>query len=322
MSKTEQTKSCETAILLPTTTSSALWEKSTLSNGIEELLMVSDEPSISPKILLVDDDDSIRLALCSVFKGNGFEVVTASNVNDALKLISSQTFDVLLSDLNMPAAGDGLTVVSAMRHSNPKAVTLIFSAFPEMKEAAAAILMQADEVMVKPLPADLLVDKIKLHLKVGAPPVRSVESLAGILELETDTTIKDWLLRVEHAPHIIPVVLTPEARSAHLPQMFRDLVFRLRYPLPLGSRALRSQAAAQHGLLRRKQGYSAAMIVEESRMLQVSIFQTLQDNLSKADFSKLLLGVMAIADEVDSQLAQAMTSYISESEIDDLPTQA
>jgi hypothetical protein len=54
------------------------------------------------------------------------------------------------------------------------------------------------------------------------------------------------------------------------------------------------------------------MLVEESRMLQVSIFQTLQNNLSTVDFSLLLVDVMAIADEVDSQLAQAMASYIAE----------
>jgi hypothetical protein len=53
-------------------------------------------------------------------------------------------------------------------------------------------------------------------------------------------------------------------------------------------------------------------------MLQVAIFQTLQDNLQKADYSVLLVGVMAIADEVDSQLAQQMASYISESKGDDL----
>jgi CheY-like chemotaxis protein len=41
-----------------------------------------------------------------------------------LNLINSQVFDVLLSDLHMPGAGDGLTVVSAMRHANPKAVTM------------------------------------------------------------------------------------------------------------------------------------------------------------------------------------------------------
>jgi CheY-like chemotaxis protein len=52
----------------------------------------------------------------------------------------AETFDVLLSDLQMPNAGDGLTVVSAMRHSNTKAVTLILSGYPEMR-AAAAILV-------------------------------------------------------------------------------------------------------------------------------------------------------------------------------------
>jgi hypothetical protein len=71
-----------------------------------------------------------------------------------------------------------------------------------------------------------------------------------------------------------------------------------------------SIAAAQHGVTRRKQGYTAAMLVEESRMLQVSIFQTLQNNLASIDFSVLLIGVMTIADEVDSQLSQAMESYL------------
>lgn len=51
------------------------------------------------------------------------------------------------------------------------------------------------------------------------------------------------------------------------------------------------------------------MMVEESRILQVSIFETLQLNLANIDFSVLLIGVMAIADEVDSQLSQAMESY-------------
>jgi hypothetical protein len=67
-------------------------------------------------------------------------------------------------------------------------------------------------------------------------------------------------------------------------------------------------ASEKHGLLRREQGYTAAMMVEESRMLQVSIFEGLQRNLQSVNFSSLLSEVMVIADEVDSQLAQAMTS--------------
>jgi hypothetical protein len=51
------------------------------------------------------------------------------------------------------------------------------------------------------------------------------------------------------------------------------------------------------------------MVVEDSRILQVSIFSTLQRNLSGVDFSRLLLDIVTIADEVDSQLKQAMLSY-------------
>lgn len=101
--------------------------------------------------------------------------------------------------------------------------------------------------------------------------------------------------------------------------MFKDLVVGLRSPLPLGTRALTSDGAHDHGLCRREQGYTPAMMVEESRILQVSIFQTLQRHLDRLDASVLLVDVMAIADEVDSQLAQAMTSYIKEADADGGP---
>ncbi len=52
------------------------------------------------------------------------------------------------------------------------------------------------------------------------------------------------------------------------------------------------------------------MLVEESRILQVSIFNTLQNNLRKVNFSAVLLDVITIADEVDSQLKQAMLSFV------------
>ena len=53
-------------------------------------------------------------------------------------------------------------------------------------------------------------------------------------------------------------------------------------------------------------------MVEESRFLQVSIFETLQNNLSTVDFSLLLTDVMTIADEVDSQLKQTIISFMGQ----------
>jgi hypothetical protein len=67
---------------------------------------------------------------------------------------------------------------------------------------------------------------------------------------------------------------------------------------------------------RSKQGYSAAMLVEESRILQVSIFSTLQKDSTNINFSMLLFQVMQTSDEVDSQLRQAMECHVAEANVD------
>jgi len=105
------------------------------------------------RLLLVDDDESVLFGLKIVLEEHEFEVTTASNVNDALRHIASESFDVLISDLHMPGAGDGLIVAGAMRHANPNAVTLIVSANPDMGRAGAALVRLADEVALKPVKA-------------------------------------------------------------------------------------------------------------------------------------------------------------------------
>jgi len=271
-------------------------------------------------MLLVDDDEAIRSTLSDVLRQQGFHVTAASDVPEALKLISSNAYDVLLSDLHMPGAGDGLTVVSAMRHANPNAVTILLSAFPEMDAASQAILLQTDQILVKPMDAAGLVAAINERLAIGAPPARVVETVAKILERTVETTITAWYEHIQRDSKVMSVPLSYEQRTGYLHQVLRDLAERLRSSIPIGAKEMTSKAAAEHGLHRRRHGYSAAMMVEESRMLQVCVFNTLQCNLASIDFSVLLTDVMIIADEIDSQLSQAMESYIEASKSDSLPT--
>jgi DNA-binding NtrC family response regulator len=112
----------------------------------------------STTILLVDDDEALLHTLAIVLQEHGYDVTTGASVSEALKLITAGSYDVLLSDLHMPGKGDGLTVVSAMRHANPNAVTILFSAFPDMNAAAQAILLQADQILVKPMNIPALID--------------------------------------------------------------------------------------------------------------------------------------------------------------------
>jgi CheY-like chemotaxis protein len=110
------------------------------------------------KVLLVDDDEVVRMTLTGALEQIGFVVTCATNVVEALERITSEPYDALLSDLHMPRAGGDLTVISAMRHANPSAVTLLLSAFPHMEAAAEALLSQADEIPVEPMDVTSLVD--------------------------------------------------------------------------------------------------------------------------------------------------------------------
>jgi CheY-like chemotaxis protein len=266
------------------------------------------------RVLLVDDDGVVRMTMHEILESNGFEVVSAASVNEALRHIAMaiEPFEVLLSDLHMPGRGDGLIVASALRHANPQAITLVMSGYPEMSEAAAAILLQADHVLMKPLEIQPLIQLIREKLANRDQPRTTdiAHTVATILEHNAAATIAHWLQRVNGSPDLAHVVLTDEERTGHLPRLIKDLVLRLRRPQSLEGGRIACAGACEHGTLRRQQGYTAAMIVEESRMLQVSIFQTLQNNLSKVDFSLLLMNVMVIADEVDWQLVQAMRSYV------------
>ena len=87
------------------------------------------------RILLAEDNDAVRDMLRAALEWDGFEVVAVANVCDALRYIATENFDALLSDLHMPHAGDGFTVVSAMRHTHPKAATPVLSGHPELDEA-------------------------------------------------------------------------------------------------------------------------------------------------------------------------------------------
>jgi DNA-binding response OmpR family regulator len=270
-------------------------------------------------ILLVDDDETIRSALGDLLSHKGFKVTVAASVVEALKLINFARYDVLLTDLHMPGAGDGLTVVSAMRHVNPATVTMLLSSFPEMEAATRAIRSQTDEILVKPMEISALAEAITARLSQGPVDSHAVETVATILDRSTQQCIDDWFEHVQLDKKLTKVRLTREQRCGHLPQVFRDLVERLNENHPLGRSGLPSEAAAAHGVGRRREGYSASMLVEESRILQVSIFHTLQKNLANINFSILLLQVMTIADEVDSQLRQAMDCYVSEATMDALP---
>lgn len=130
----------------------------------------------------------------------------------------------------------------------------------------------------------------------------ATESVAEILTREHDHLIQDWLARVEQDSELTSIKLNADERAGHLPHLLHDVIARLR--LDAGAKAPTSKWAKKHGELRKKQGYTAAMTVDESRLLQVTIFSTLHKNVKNLEFGALLPDVVTIADEVDAQLKE------------------
>jgi DNA-binding response OmpR family regulator len=266
------------------------------------------------RVLVVDDDKAVLGMMTASLKFKGFEVVAAGGVAEALKCIGAEKFDALITDLHMPNAGDGFTVISAMRHSQPAALTMLLSGYPDTKSAMEAITLQADEILVKPVEIKRLAEMVRERLLAQKPANQTrKEKVSEILHRCSDTVVKDWLARAKEARELNHLQLADHERTGHLPKLIEDLVSRLNRPItrpPQDSDALSSPAAVLHGKLRFAQGYAPEMLVHESRILQVTLFGTLKDNMNALDFSLLLGDVMTIADEVDAQLTQSMGSYM------------
>jgi DNA-binding response OmpR family regulator len=274
--------------------------------------MTSTGQPVTHKVLLVDDDDAVRAMMNATLERKGFDVVAVASVPDALRHITTESFDVLITDLHMPNAGDGFAVVTAMRHSQPDALTLLVSGYPDVQSAMAAILLEADEIIVKPFEVGRLAELVREKMNTRKPAVRMEKERVGVILQRCITGIvEDWLVRAKQSRELNHLPLNDSERTGHLPKLVEDLVVRLSKPSSTkDSDAISSDAALAHGKLRYLQGYTPAMLVHESRILQVTLFGTLQSNLSFLDFSLLLPDVMTIADEVDAQLTQSMDGYM------------
>jgi hypothetical protein len=138
---------------------------------------------------------------------------------------------------------------------------------------------------------------------------KAVEFVSGPRDRGDTASVEDWLARVEQESDLTCIPLSFEQRTGYLPHLLKDVIARLR--LVAGTKAPISKAAAEHGELRREQGYTVAMAVEESPLLQVTIFSTLHRNLKNLEFDTLLPNVVTIADEVDAQLKEQMLRFMA-----------
>ncbi len=258
------------------------------------------------RILFVDDEASIRETLPAVLRWNGFEVVVSATVSDALREISAQRFDLLLADLNIGEPSDGFTVVSAMRRTQPWAATIIITGFPAFETALRAIQSQVDDYVVKPANIPDLLRTVRE--KIDNPTVRQqppIVELPEILEQEKASIMADWLAETKPVPNTFGGTAT----LSQLPLLFDVLIFTLRHGDTASDPALIH--AAELGGIRRKQGYTVAMLVDELRVLERIVLLAVERNLIRIDLSSLFRQLRVMNEFFRTQLKEAVEAYMS-----------
>lgn len=264
------------------------------------------------RLLFVDDEEGIRLTLSEILRRNGFEVTVAADVREAIAAINSQTFDVLLSDLNIGQPGDGFTVVSAMRRTQPDVLCMILTGYPAFETALQAIRDQVDDYIVKPADVVSLVENIRVRL-VNRTKRRLVElrRVHAILQENKEEVIRRWLTTMESDPDISAIDLNTKARRNHIDGLIDAIVHNSAHP-DGGVTSEMRKTAEVHGSRRFQQGYSLPLLVREARLLQDTIGQVIQENLLAVDISWLVPDLISIGHIIEELLEESIRAFIAE----------
>jgi YesN/AraC family two-component response regulator len=259
------------------------------------------------KLLFVDDESGIRITLPAILQMHGFQVSTAATVPEALQLIQSHPFDILLSDLNIGNPGDGFTVVSAMRRTQPTCHNFILTGYPDFETALQAIRNQVDDYFVKPANIPMLVQSLRDKVAKRPAPLQS-KTTATVLREKRELIVRDWLQRVKEVPEIKQISLSEAERINNAPVMIAELSGCLeRREICLSEASAAS--AIQHGHIRQAQGYTIPMMVNEARLLENAIADCLQQNLLSLDLSSLIPDIFVMSNCFHLMLEESIRAF-------------
>ncbi|MFP3984394.1 MAG: response regulator [Candidatus Bathyarchaeia archaeon] len=116
------------------------------------------------RILVVDDDESIRKVLKSILENEKYTVDTAENGKQAIKKSNAKFYNLALIDIRLPDM-EGVKLLNTLKDTTPKMVKIIITGYPSLQNAIEAVNQGADAYILKPFNVENVLDTIKEHLK-------------------------------------------------------------------------------------------------------------------------------------------------------------
>ena len=173
-----------------------------MSSTTEVTAAVSDRTSRG-KLLIVDDEPSVRWALHRTLRAMGFEISEAANGDEAMALIRTVRFDVVLLDIAMPGM-DGVSACREIRKLTPMVGILMLTVRDSENEKIDALDAGADDYVTKPFNVRELAARIRAAVRRAQTPRTNPANAINIGDVEIDPARR--LVRKSG----VPVHLTPK----------------------------------------------------------------------------------------------------------------
>lgn len=182
------------------------------------------------QILIVDDEESIREVLASLLEASGYRCVTAANGTEALKLLDTSRFDLVLSDILMPLM-DGLALLEKVHEREPDLPVVMVTAMHDISTAIGALRTGAYDYILKPFEKDQLYFSVR----------RAMEHRRLVVENRNYQNGLEYLV---------------QERTAQLSEALRDLERSYDYTLEAFAGALDLKDAETEGHCQRVTSYT------------------------------------------------------------------
>jgi DNA-binding NtrC family response regulator len=262
------------------------------------------------KLLLVDDESSIRLTLGTILELRGYEVTAVGSVAEALANMQQCAYEILVSDLNIGAPYDGFTIASAMRRIHPRAAIVMITGYPAFDDALESIRQQVDQYLIKPTDVDELVTQIenKLEKRKLYRPEQQKRAIQVVHE-NCEHIVKRWMVAVENDVDLKALAVSASNRKGHLAQFIDALTAQVELHEPQVSKAA-MDAASLYGQHRFALGYTVPLVMREARILNSVIFEVLQEFLLEIKISRMIADVAELGLSIQKQLEQSVRAFL------------
>jgi DNA-binding NtrC family response regulator len=157
------------------------------------------------RILIVDDELSVRGSLEEWFREDGFQVETAEDGLAAIRAMERGPYDIVLLDLKMPGM-DGIEVQKRVREIDPRATIIILTAYASVETAVEALKLGAFDYVTKPVDPDELSNLVRNALNARTLAEENVRLKETVSELTQAAPILAVSAKMEHVLELVRTV--------------------------------------------------------------------------------------------------------------------